>query len=72
MGRSAKMEGPQSHREEYSSRTEEGKAERKPHKTSVPLPPASKETPHPLDTTARDAWAGLVLRVRLQRSVLGK
>ena len=34
---SAKMEGPQSHREKHSSGTEEGKAEREPHRSSEPL-----------------------------------
>ena len=45
MGRSARMEGPQSLREEHSSPTEEGKTEREAHRPSVParkMPQAEK------------------------------
>ena len=41
-GRSAKREGPQSLREKCSSWTEEGKAEREPHRPLVPPPKTSQ------------------------------
>ena len=58
MERSAKSEGSQSRREKHSSRSEKGKAEWEPHRSSEP--PA--QTPQP-------RWA---LRLRLQRSVPGR
>ena len=64
MGRPAKMERePQSLGEKCSSWTEEGKAEREPHRPSVPLPGH-----HSLRCTGR----GWTLRLKLRRSVPGR